>query len=1308
MALTSAAGLVSLLDHKGADVKAFALRRLDDIVDEFWAEISEAVIKIEILHEDASFEYNKLAALLASKVYYHLAEYDDALHFALCAEELFDINANTEFVETIIAKCIDKYTSLRVAQDQPGDASGSALTRQASGDRYWSVNSPTYKRLEHVVNKMFDRCFEHKQFKQALGIAIETRRLDIFEKAIVSSDDQEGMLRYAFRVVLTLVDSVRLRNRLLRILVSVYMNRSLPSDAVNVCQCLVLMDDPQATADTLEHLLLQSQETAVTAYQIGFDLYENATQNFLQRVSASVARSSKLSHVMGLIEKDKNAVKGSSTTATTTTITTAGETSATTPTDTASDDKKKSEAKEAEEKTESVKANETSKETETPAVEIISDADKEIKKRLMNLISILSGDKVIELHLQFLIRNNKADLRLLERIRDEVRHSVTHNATVIANGIMHCGTTSDQFLRDHLNWLGKAVNWAKFTATATLGVIHKGHEKEALRLMSAYLPKDASGSSGSVYTEGGGLFALGLIHANHGGTMTEYLLNQCKEATAEPVRHGACLGLGLAAMGTGREDVYDQIKLNLYQDDAITGEAAGIGIGLVMLGTGSTRAIEDLLGYAKETAHEKIIRGVALGIALVMYGRVEEADELIDNLIADNDPILRWSGMATIAMAYCGTGNNQAVKRLLHAAVSDTNDDVRRWAVTALGFVLFKNPEQVPSLVSLLVESYHPHLRYGAAMAVGIACAGTALKEAVSLLETLHEGTVPFVRQGALIANAMVLIQQNAVTCPKSVDFRQKLLKIIGDRHEDLLAKFGAIIACGILDAGGCNMTISLQTRTGNTNMAAAVGLLIFQNFWFWHPLTNFISLAFTPTALIALNKDLNMPKMQFRSNAKPSIFAYPQPLQQEKEKKREKVETAILSITAKQRKKEADRKQHKEQQQHQPATSGTQAQQQQKDTPSKEAKMDVDTIPEASKEDKPTTATPSAETKEEKEPNFSLLNNPARVMRAQQRYITLPESSRYTTLKPITQGGILMVQDKRPQDAEVLVENVLGHGPTSDRTATTGSGSASDGAGGRSDLAAALGSGSESKTELIHASTIGAYIDDEDDNNDDAEDDDDIEEEDDDDDDDEEDSSSEMHEEDEDDEEEFDVTTTAVVDIDEAAAAVGRGKDNPPKTDVEMAEGGGSSSSTEVVGKRDKSRATTTPTTASNRRGSRSHASSAPEPNPPEPFLYIEEAPEFANVPHSDTKENKSGGSSSTKNTDSQAATTSATSGGGKASAGAGSTTKSGPPAESTSTQPPTVTEPMDVDMVEADKAEEAEKKTQSAPEDKSKDDKK
>ena len=38
------------------------------------------------------------------------------------------------------------------------------------------------------------------------------------------------------------------------------------------------------------------------------------------------------------------------------------------------------------------------------------------------------------------------------------------------------------------------------------------------------------------------------------------------------VRHGGCLGLGLAAMGTARQDVYEQLKFNLYEDDAVTGK----------------------------------------------------------------------------------------------------------------------------------------------------------------------------------------------------------------------------------------------------------------------------------------------------------------------------------------------------------------------------------------------------------------------------------------------------------------------------------------------------------------------------------------------------------------------------------------------------------------------------------------------------------------------------------------------------------------------------------------------------------------
>lgn len=62
--------------------------------------------------------------------------------------------------------------------------------------------------------------------------------------------------------------------------------------------------------------------------------------------------------------------------------------------------------------------------------------------------------------------------------------------------------------------------------------------------------------------------------------------------------------------------------------------------------------------------------------------------------------------------------------------------------------------------------------------------------------------------------------------------------------------------------SGGRNVTISLQSRTGHTHMPSMVGLLVFTQFWFWFPLSHFLSLAFTPTAIIGLNKDLKVLKL--------------------------------------------------------------------------------------------------------------------------------------------------------------------------------------------------------------------------------------------------------------------------------------------------------------------------------------------------------------------------------------------------------------------------------------------------------------
>lgn len=75
------------------------------------------------------------------------------------------------FFNIFSAKCIDHYTKQCVENAELPE-----------GEK-----KPVDERLEGIVNKMFQRCLDDHKYKQAIGIALETRRLDIFEKTILES-----------------------------------------------------------------------------------------------------------------------------------------------------------------------------------------------------------------------------------------------------------------------------------------------------------------------------------------------------------------------------------------------------------------------------------------------------------------------------------------------------------------------------------------------------------------------------------------------------------------------------------------------------------------------------------------------------------------------------------------------------------------------------------------------------------------------------------------------------------------------------------------------------------------------------------------------------------------------------------------------------------------------------------------------------------------------------------------------------------------------------------------------------------------
>uniref|UniRef100_A0A914VJW3 26S proteasome regulatory subunit RPN2 C-terminal domain-containing protein n=2 Tax=Plectus sambesii TaxID=2011161 RepID=A0A914VJW3_9BILA len=313
----------------------------------------------------------------------------------------------------------------------------------------------------------------------------------------------------------------------------------------------------------------------------------------------------------------------------------------------------------------------------------------------------------------------------------------------------------------------------------------------------------------------------------------------------------------------------------------------------------------------------------------------------------------------------------------------------------------------------MLVEHFNGYVRYGAAMALGIACAGSGYKEAIALIEPLVTAKENYVRQGAVIALAFIMIQQTESTCPKVKEFRQTLTKMITEKGEDSITKFGAIIAQGILDAGGRNVTISLHNRNGHSDLASVVGMFGFLQYWYWHSMAHFASLAFRPTCLIGLNKNLEMPKTEFRSNAKASMFAYPPALEEKKKEESEKVETAVLSITNKKKQTTASSSNKKDEEE--------------------ESKMEVD-----SEQDKEQKKDAKPEEKKEPEANYLMLQNPARVVRLQLKCLAMPENSRYKPLKPLSHGGIIMLKDKRADEEEEIVALVQAGGTTSTAAADT------------------------------------------------------------------------------------------------------------------------------------------------------------------------------------------------------------------------------------------------------------------------------
>ncbi len=186
---------------------------------------------------------------------------------ALEAGSKFDLNERNQYVETLIHKCIDQYIEKRVHNhEKPDDA------------------VKIDEKMEQVINRMFERCFNDKQYNQAIGVALESRRLDMMRAAIEKAQDVEEKLGYAFTIAQKNVKSKGFRNEILRTLIAIYESKQGGNfDYYKICKCQFFLNMPDSAAILLGRLA-QSEEDYLIAYQIAFDIVDNENQTFSNKV----------------------------------------------------------------------------------------------------------------------------------------------------------------------------------------------------------------------------------------------------------------------------------------------------------------------------------------------------------------------------------------------------------------------------------------------------------------------------------------------------------------------------------------------------------------------------------------------------------------------------------------------------------------------------------------------------------------------------------------------------------------------------------------------------------------------------------------------------------------------------------------------------------------------------------------------------------------------------------------------------------------------------------------------------------------
>jgi len=461
---------------------------------------------------------------------------------------------------------------------------------------------------------------------------------------------------------------------------------------------------------------------------------------------------------------------------------------------------------------------------------------------------------------------------------DSARHNL---ASAFVNGFVNAGFGTDkQMLVDggiKASWVWKVKDDGMMSTAASLGSLMLWDVENAIDKIDTYtyVQEDA--------IKAGAALATGVVNSGvrlESDPAFALLGENLDPSKPKSVRVASLMGLGVAYAGSNREDLLE-VLLPFVSDaslDMQLSAMAALSLGFIFVGSAQSDVSEAIIQTfldddRNKQLKDKWTRFMALGLALLYFGKQEEVDVVLETLKAIDHPMSAPTSVLAEVCAWAGTGAILKLQELLHICnehIEDSDDEkkgdelLQSYAVIGLSLIAMGEEvgqEMVLRQFGHLMHYGEANIRKAVPLAMGLISPSNPQMKVYDTLSRYSHDNDNDVAINAIFAMGMTGAGTN------NARLAQLLRQLASYYHRDPNCLFMVRIAQGLLHMGKGALSLSpFHTDRSVLSRVAAAGLLTTMISMIdarsfitsdAHYLLYFLVTAMYPRFLITLDEDL-------------------------------------------------------------------------------------------------------------------------------------------------------------------------------------------------------------------------------------------------------------------------------------------------------------------------------------------------------------------------------------------------------------------------------------------------------------------